>query len=57
MWIGSWQEAGVWDRLLLPVGAAIPGPALLEQPDTTILIEPGQRGRVDRFGNLLLEPA
>jgi hypothetical protein len=28
---------------------------VLEQPDGTILIEPGLAGRVDRFGNLLIE--
>ena len=30
---------------------------MLEQPDSTILIEPGLAGRVDRFGNLILERA
>ena len=57
VWLGGWQDAAVFDRLLLPVGATIPGPALLEQPDTTILIEPGHHGRVDRFGNLIIEAA
>ncbi|MFT8244858.1 hydantoinase/oxoprolinase family protein [Roseomonas sp. BN140053] len=57
IWFGGWHEAVVWDRLSLPVGAVVPGPAVLEQPDTTILIEPGQQGRVDRFGNLILEEA
>jgi N-methylhydantoinase A len=57
IWFGGWQEAAVYDRLALPVGAEIAGPAVLEQPDTTILIEPGQRGTVDRFGNLLIEAA
>jgi N-methylhydantoinase A len=37
------------------VRTALSGPAVLEQPDTTILIEPGQRGVVDRFGNLVIE--
>ncbi len=53
----EWSDATVWDRLALPVGGAVAGPAVLEQPDTTILIEPGQRGRVDRFGNLVLVAA
>jgi N-methylhydantoinase A len=57
IWFGGWQEAAVYDRLALPVGADIAGPAVLEQPDTTILIEPGQHGLVDRFGNLLIEAA
>ncbi|MFN3686265.1 hydantoinase/oxoprolinase family protein [Salinarimonas sp.] len=51
---GAWQEAAIYDRLALPVGAAIAGPAVLEQPDTTILIEPGFSGRVDRLGNIVI---
>jgi N-methylhydantoinase A len=55
IWIeGGWQEATVYDRLALPVGAKIPGPALLEQPDTTIFIDPDLAGTVDRFGNLVI---
>jgi N-methylhydantoinase A len=42
--------------LKLPVGATIPGPSILEQPDTTIFIEPGMSGAVDRFGNIILAP-
>ncbi len=54
VWLGGWRDAAVYDRLMLPVGAEVRGPALLEQPDTTILIEPGQHGQVDRFGNLVI---
>jgi N-methylhydantoinase A len=57
IWCGGWVEASVHDRLALPVGAEIRGPAVLEQADATILIEPGQVGRVDGFGNLILEAA
>lgn len=53
---GGWQETRVYDRLALPVGMTISGPAILEQPDTTVLIEPGLIGRVDRFGNTIIEP-
>jgi N-methylhydantoinase A len=56
VWIdGDWVAATVYERLALPVGAVITGPALLEQPDTTIWIEPELQGEVDRFGNLLIE--
>ena len=55
VWFGGWVDATVHDRLALPVGAVIPGPAVLEQPDATIVIDPGLAGRVDRFGNLILE--
>jgi len=55
VWVQDWHEARVFDRLALPVGAIIEGPAVLEQPDGTILIEPGLAGRVDRFGNLIID--
>ena len=49
-----WHETAIYKRLDLPVGAKIDGPAILEQPDTTILIEPGLTGRIDDFGNVIL---
>ncbi len=57
IWCGTFRDVPVFERLLLPVGCVITGPALLEQPDTTILIEPGQQGTVDRFGNLIIAEA
>ncbi len=51
---GAWREAAIHDRLSLPVGAEVRGPAVLEQPDATLLLEPGFVARVDRFGNLIL---
>ncbi|MFC3227562.1 hydantoinase/oxoprolinase family protein [Marinibaculum pumilum] len=51
---GRGQTAKVWDRLALPVGARIEGPALLEQPDTTIFVDPGLAAEVDRYGNLVI---
>ena len=53
----AWVEAAVHDRLALPVGARVAGPAILEQPDATIYIEPGLVGEVDRFGNVLIAEA
>ncbi|MCU0883519.1 MAG: hydantoinase/oxoprolinase family protein [Beijerinckiaceae bacterium] len=52
---GGWHEASIWDRLALPVGAEIAGPAILEQPDATTVIDPGLVARVDGFGNLIVE--
>ncbi|NKX45774.1 hydantoinase/oxoprolinase family protein [Roseicyclus persicicus] len=53
---GEWHETAIYDRLSLPVGAEIRGPAILVQPDTTVLVDPGLVGRVDRFGNTILTP-
>ena len=52
----AWHETAIYDRLSLPVGANIMGPAILVQPDTTVLIDPGLRGRVDAYGNTIIEP-
>jgi N-methylhydantoinase A len=54
---GAWHEAAVLDRLALPVGAIIDGPAVLEQPDATTVIDPGLSARVDRLGNVIVERA
>lgn len=56
VWIeGAWRDTAIWSRLDLPVDAIIEAPAILEQPDATIYIDPGLRGRVDRLGNLIVE--
>ena len=55
VWVeGGWHEATIYERLTLPVATEIPGPALLEQPDTTIFIEPDLTGLVDDFGNIVI---
>jgi N-methylhydantoinase A len=53
---GEWHEAGIYERLQLAVGASIAGPALLEQADTTIFVDPGLVAVVDAFGNLVITP-
>jgi N-methylhydantoinase A len=52
---GQWWTAQRYERLSLPVGTVVQGPAILEQPDTTVWLEPGFEGRVDKLGNLLVE--
>ena len=56
-WEGSWHEAAVYDRLVLPVGAQIAGPAILEQSDATTFVDPGLAAEVDAFGNVILRAA
>jgi N-methylhydantoinase A len=51
---GAWHEAKIFDRLLLPNGSTISGPALLTQPDATIFIEPKMTAKVDSYGNIIL---
>jgi N-methylhydantoinase A len=55
-----WTEAG--ERLATPVhrgeelaaGVTVNGPAILEFPDTTLVVHPGQGARADELGNVEL---
>ncbi len=48
-------EAAIYHRAAMPAGLTVAGPAIVEQDDTTTLVEPGWRGTVLANGNLLLE--
>jgi N-methylhydantoinase A len=52
---GAWHDAAIYARLDLPVGAEIAGPAILEQPDATTLVDPDLKARVDQLGNIIME--
>lgn len=52
---GGVRDTQIWSRLDLPAGSVIEGPAILEQPDATTVIEPGFTGRLDDLGNLIVE--
>jgi N-methylhydantoinase A len=52
---GGFRDTTIWSRLDLPAGARVEGPAILEQPDATTVIEPGLAGRIDALGNLVVE--
>jgi len=49
---GGWHSAPVLDRVKLPIGARIAGPAVVQQVDATTVIEPGSAALVDAIGNL-----
>jgi N-methylhydantoinase A len=49
-------EAPIYDRSLLGAGHSFDGPAVVEEMDSTTLIEPGFTARVDEYGNLLVSP-
>jgi N-methylhydantoinase A len=54
---GAAHNAPVYDRMAMAVGERVAGPALFEQTDTTIWLEPGMTAEVDRYGNLVIQPA
>jgi N-methylhydantoinase A len=51
------REAQVFERALLGPGSELEGPAVVEEPAASTVVFPGQRLRVDDFGNLLIETA
>jgi len=55
VFFGAWHDTPIYDRESLRPGAAVEGPAVIEQADTTSVVEPDMRLVVDASGNLLVE--
>ncbi|MEF8838306.1 MAG: hydantoinase/oxoprolinase family protein [Haloarculaceae archaeon] len=51
----EWRETRVLDRERLPTNGHFDGPAIVESPETTVLVRPGQRAEVDDHGSIVLE--
>ena len=49
------HDTAIYNRLDLPVDAVVHGPAILEQPDATTVIDPDLVAWVDSFGNIVVE--
>ena len=54
VWFDGWLDTPIYARHRLPLGAAFNGPAILEQLDTTTVIEPNNEVQVDEVGNLIV---
>lgn len=52
---GAFVDTSVYERALLPPGSVIKGPAVVEQPDSTVLIDPGLVATVDEDLNIIME--
>lgn len=48
----GWIKVEVYERSLLPAGATLKGPLIIEDPTSTAIILQGQKMSVDQFGNL-----
>jgi len=57
VYFGGWQDAAIYARTDLLPGMSFEGPAIVEQDDTTTVVEPGMVTRADAAGNLLIEVA
>jgi N-methylhydantoinase A len=52
--LSGYVDTDVYDRRELSAGSQFDGPAIVEQTDTTTVIHPGQRARIDELGNLMI---
>ena len=52
---GGFLEVPVFRRERLPHGVSRAGPFIVEQPDTTTVVFPGEGARVEPHGNLILD--
>ena len=46
------REAAIYDGERLEPGMAFDGPAIVEDPGTTVVVHPGNRAEIDDFGNI-----
>ena len=51
------EQAPVYERAALRVGQEIAGPAVIEEPESTTVIGPGDRLSVDSLGCLVVDLA
>jgi N-methylhydantoinase A len=51
---GGFASCPIVDRYRLGWGDVVPGPAVIEELDSTTVVHPDYEARVDRYGNLLM---
>lgn len=54
---GEWYDATIFDRNKIGIGMEIPGPAIVQEMDSTTVILPKHEAKVDSVGNLLINPS
>lgn len=55
VWFDGWHDTPVYWRDHLPLKTALQGPVIIEQMDTTIVVDPGAVVTSDADGNLIIE--
>ena len=53
--LNKFVSTPVYDRRGLSAGQSFAGPAIVEQADTTLVVYPGQRARMEAGGNIVIE--
>ena len=52
---GEWLASTVYDRALISSGTRIEGPAIIQQADSTCVIDPSTTAKIDNVGNLIID--
>jgi N-methylhydantoinase A len=55
VWFDGWHDTPVYWRDHLPLKISLQSPAIIEQMDTTIVVDPGAGVTADADGNLVIE--
>ena len=53
--LGGYVPAGVHDWSALVAGAEVTGPAIIEGPDTTVVVPPGFVAHADQWRNIVMD--
>ena len=53
--LGDFEQTPVYWGQRLTAGNVVPGPAIIQVPDTTIVVHPFETARVDPYGNVLID--
>ena len=53
---GEWHDAPIYERSKLHEGIVISGPAIVSEMDSTTVLLPDHEAKVDKIGNLLINP-
>jgi N-methylhydantoinase A len=54
---GAMTDCPVYDRTTAPAGQTLAGPAIVEQYDSTLVVDPGWTVTPNEFGHLVLARA
>ncbi|MBW2610098.1 MAG: hydantoinase/oxoprolinase family protein [Deltaproteobacteria bacterium] len=47
-------DTDIYERERMPIGATFEGPAIIEQPDTTTVIPPESKCKIDKYGTIVI---
>ena len=53
---GGFVPCDIYHRARLAPDSNIEGPAILENVDSTVVIDPGWLARIDYYGNCIMQP-